>query len=198
MSEYRRRGVVRKGKYAPIHYVVARCTLPDGTRRYGLFAMDDVAREQMTERKMFEGTEWKCEPKQVRNVYFWRLTHKLGQWLAENHDDFHGLDAHEALKQLQQKSGIGCNITRSDIRDNNGVLLYRVVSYQPLSLAFDLMEESEFRLLWEGAHEERGAGGWVGWMRRHLYPNMPEMTVKDIERLVIGREVEWADEIEKQ
>lgn len=187
MPEYKR-GVVRKGKYAPIHFTVQKATLEDGTRRYGLFAMDDVARSQMAERKMHNNSEWKCEVKQVRNVGFWRLIHKLGMWLAENHEDFDGLDGHGAIKELQQRSGIGCEVTRSQIRDNDGTLLYTVVSYRPLTLAFDLMDEGEFKMLWSG---ESGRGGWLGYLRKKLYPAMPEMSVEEMERLIMGRTVDW-------
>ena len=190
MSEYRQRGVVRKGRYAPIHFVAARAKLTDGTVRIGLFAMDDVAREQLAERKVGEGTEWKAEIKQTRNVGFWRMVHKLGQWLAEHHDDFEGMDGHSAVKELQRRSGIGCDVTRSDIRDNDGTLLYRVVSYQPQSLAFDLMDEGEFKMLWSGSS---GKGGWLGYLRKNLYRNMPDMTVEEIERMVMGRVIEWSD-----
>lgn len=187
MPEYKR-GVVRKGKYAPIHFVVKKATLEDGTRRYGMFALDDVARTQMAERKMHDNSEWKAEVKQVRNVGFWRLVHKLGQWLAENHEDFEGMDGHSAVKELQQRSGVGCKVTRSDVRDNDGNLLYRVVSYQPLSLAFDLMDEGEFKMLWSG---ESGRGGWLGYLRKNLYRNLPDMTVEEMERLIMGGRVDW-------
>jgi len=186
-----KRGVVRKGKYAPIHWVVRKAKLEDGTVRLGMFAMDEEASRQCRERGMSDGSEWKAEIKQVRNAHFWRLVHRLGGWLADNVDDFEGLDAHAALKKVQEKSGIGCDVTRSDIRDNAGNLLYRVVSNQPLSLAFDLMDEGEFRMYWDGGKEARGNGGFLGWIRKRLYPGMNPLSVDEIERMIVGRVVEW-------
>lgn len=184
-----KRGVVRKGRYAPVHLVWRKATLPDGTVRLGAFAEDDVGRSHLSDRGYRDGSRVKGEFKEVRNTEQWRMVHVLGGWLAENHELFEGQDSHSAIKLLQAKSGVGCEFERYKMPEP---LNYTIVRAVPLSLAFDLMDQGEFRSYWDGGVEARGSGGWLGWMRKRLYPNMPKMTVDEIELMVMGRVIEWA------
>lgn len=188
-----KRGVVRKTDYNPIHFEVAKVTLETGETVGALIPLDDVALRACRERSMTIGSQWKAEVRQVRNLQLWRFAHLLGGWLADNHEVFAGDTAHDAIKRLQRLSGVGCTTTRSDIRDRDGDLLYRVVSHQPLSLAFDLIDEGTFRAFWDGGVEARGNGGWLGWMRHHLYAGMDAPDVEELEFLITGERDLWRE-----
>lgn len=186
-----KRGVVRKGKYAPIHFLVEVLTRPGSNEKVrALVALDDTARRQCAERKLSAGSIWKAEIKQPRNLEFWRLAHALGGWLVDNHEMFEGLDSHAAIKHIQALSKVGCNAVRYRVEDPTGK--YTIVRFEPLSLAFDLMDEGEFRTYWDGGAEARGNGGWVGWIRKNLYPDLNRPTVDQIEQMIVGKVVQWA------
>ncbi|MBW5800659.1 hypothetical protein [Halomonas elongata] len=74
-----------------------------------------------------------------RHLEFHRLAHALGGLVAENIEGFEGLDHHQAIKRLQEKSGEGCEITRTEV-PGFGVLEHRA----PYSIAFDEMDQAEF------------------------------------------------------
>lgn len=172
--------------YNPIHFEVAKVTLVDTGETVGaLIPLDDVALRACRERGMTTGSQWKMDAKRVRNLAQWRFAHLLGGWLADNHEMFIGLGAHAALKKLQMKSGIGCDSLRWKLEG------FTAVIYQPLSLAFDVMDEGEFRSYWDGGQEARGNGGWLGWMRTHLYAGMDAPTVDELEFMITGERVEW-------
>lgn len=188
------RGVKRPGRYAPIHFEWVKVVIEDtGESRMAMVALDDVAGRQCRERGYRPGDHVKAEIKQVRNLQFWRFVHLLGGWLADNVEDYEGLDSHEAVKKLQRDSGIGCDTTRSDVRDHDGKLLYRVVSHQPHSLAFDCMSEDVFRAHWDGGKEARGNGGWLGYLRRKVYAGMDAPSIDELERMIVGEVPAWVE-----
>lgn len=179
---------VRTDKYRPIHFEVRKLVDPQTGESFGaLVPLDDVAARACRERGMTIGSEWKAEIKQVRNLYLFRFAHLLGGWLVDNHELFVGLGAHDALKKLQVKSGIGCDQMRWKLEG------FTAVVYQPLSLAFDLMDEGEFRTYWDGGIEARGQGGWLGWIRRELYADMEAPRIEELEFMVTGERDLWRE-----
>lgn len=111
-----------------------------------------------------------AEIKKPRNPLFHRLVHRFGTLLAQNLDEFHGVDAHTVLKRLQIEGGIGCDQMRVDISavwpvvvewvgENLGAPFATVLSSSlealgagaakvnvniPRSLSFESMDEGEF------------------------------------------------------
>lgn len=78
-----------------------------------------------------------------RHPGFHRLAHRLGVLVANNIEDFEGLDGHQALKRLQVEGNISCDelpvfliIYDQKIKVNQRI---------PRSLSFSSMDEGEFR-----------------------------------------------------
>ena len=83
--------------------------------------------------------------KQPRNVAFHRLAHALGNLLRDNVEAMQGLTGHDALKRVQRESGVCCERIEIDLGP-----LGKVTVMQARSLAFDEMDEDEFRVFFDG------------------------------------------------
>ena len=79
---------------------------------------------------------------QPRNPRFFRLAHQLGALIRDNVPSFELLTSHQVLKRLQFESGVECDDMEMRI-PNVGMTTVRV----PKSLAFDSMNEADFRHL---------------------------------------------------
>ena len=75
-----------------------------------------------------------------RNPGFHRLAHALGKLLADNLDEFDGMEAHGVLKRLQIEGNIACNAI-AVVFPGVGPCEYRI----PQSLSFASMDETAFR-----------------------------------------------------
>lgn len=95
--------------------------------------------EMIRERGVTIGQMLRADLTKPRNPEFHRLAHALGDLVRKNIEGFEECTAHGAIKRLQEVSGIGCDITRTEI-PSVGVL----VSKQPRSIAFDSMDQGEF------------------------------------------------------
>ena len=89
-----------------------------------------------------------------RNPGYHRLAHALGQMVADNIDEFAGMDAHATLKRLQMECGIGCEEIAYKVHGMT------VVQRVPLSLSFESMEEDEFRAVFSGICRHLAATYW--------------------------------------
>lgn len=130
---------------------------------------DDLSRQRIKDKRLSLGEVVFAEIKKPRNPRFHALAHALGNLIAESLDDFTGMDAHRVLKRLQIESGVCC--------DEIGYRLQGmwIVQRVPQSLAFDSMDEGEFRAFMQGI-----AG--------HLIDNYwPNCTHEDIQSLVHER-----------
>jgi len=134
----------------------------------------------MREGKFVNGSEWRGELKCKRNVKFWRLAHVLGYWLADNVEGFEGKPAHEALKSLQEQSGIGC-VEEAFTIDMGDLGKYSGVRKVAESLNFEDMDESRFSELWDGG---TGEGGWLGWLRREKWGLLSAEQIEDVEMIL--------------
>ena len=79
---------------------------------------------------------------QPRNPRFFRLAHQLGALIRDNVPSFELLTSHQVLKRLQFESGVECDNMEMRI-PHVGMATVRV----PKSLAFDSMNEGDFRHL---------------------------------------------------
>lgn len=106
---------------------------------------DQLSQEVCRARKYRVGDILSTDMKKPRSYVQWKKAHKLGQLLAENLDDFAGMDAHRVLKRIQVETGIGCD--EMPIKaEGLGMVIYRI----PRSLAFDQMEEGVFQETYAG------------------------------------------------
>ena len=153
--------VVRK-MVDPVTGEVAGCLVPDGWINNNL----------LRERKYKTNDLLRATINHPRNTKFHRLVHQLGALCAKNIDAYSHLDGHSVIKQLQRETGIACETQSIDaspvvsaILAAAETLLGSVATKMlksvlpeiktidvlvPQSLAFDCMDESDFRALWDG------------------------------------------------
>lgn len=161
----------------PIIFVVERLVRPGTGEAVGaLVPSTTLDQRLMRERKYHIGTELRADLKNVRNVKFWRLSHVLSAWLADNVDGFDGLACHDALKKLQTDSGIGCAEESFDLGT-----LGKVTRTVAESLNFFDMDEGRFSELWDGGN---GEGGWLGWLRRTKWGGLDPASVDEVEEML--------------
>lgn len=158
-------------KKRPTRYAL-RCVVSDGRR--ALIAADDLARAKLQAKGIGIGDVVFAEIKRPRNPRFNALAHGFGRLVAENIDDFSNMDAHAVLKRLQIESGVGC--------DEIGFRLQGmwVVQRVPQSLAFESMDEDEFR------------GVFAGLCRHLIAKYWPSETTESIEQMALMMPAEAA------
>lgn len=83
--------------------------------------------------------------KKARNPGFHRLAHHLGSLIAENLEDFEGMDSHAVIKRLQWEANVGCDEFGAKA-PGLGLVMIRT----PRSLSFASMDEGEFQQVIEG------------------------------------------------
>lgn len=138
--------IARKRKARPIYLTVQRLVDPRTGEEIGaLVPAHPIDLRLLRERKFHVDREVRAELKQPRNVAFHRLAHALGHLLVDNVEAFRDLGAHEALKRVQRDAGVCCEPFEIDLGP-----LGKVQAMQARSLAFDEMDESEFRAFFDG------------------------------------------------
>lgn len=130
----------------PIYFVVQRLADPKTGELIGaLVPAHPVDRRLMRDRKFEVGREIRAELKQSRNPAFHRLVHAVGTLLVDHCEGFESLTSHDAIKRVQREAGVMCESMEIDLGT-----LGRVPVSVPRSLAFDELDESEFREFFEG------------------------------------------------
>jgi hypothetical protein len=141
----------RRPVYATIRPVA---DLETGEERLGILAMHPIDRRLLTDRGYRTGDELRLEIKRKRNVGFHRLFHVIGNLLVDNVEGFEHLSSHDAVKRVQTKAGVCCDVQMVDM----GTIKFGDVSVPvgevPVnvarSMAFDEMDEDEAGLLFNG------------------------------------------------
>lgn len=160
-----------------IYFTVQRVVIPETGESVGALVPSTVwDMRAMRERKFTVGSLLRGEVHRSRNVKFYRLAHVLGAWLADNVEGFEGLTQHDALKRLQELSGVGCELVTYEI-PGVGTLQ----RHEAESLNFEDMDEGRWQELWDGGN---GEGGWLGWLRREKWGLLSSDQVDDVEALV--------------
>ena len=165
----------------PVQLVVMQLVVPETGELIGaLVPAHPIDRRILRERKFHSGKVLRADLKQSRNPKFYRKAHVLGGFLADHVEQFEGLGAHDALKRLQELSGIG---VEEEVFDLPGIgQLRRNVAE---SLNFDDMDEGRFAQLWDGGN---GEGGWVGWLRREKFGGLDAQSREEVELLIAGEQ----------
>lgn len=101
-----------------------------------------------------------------RSPGFHRLAHRLGTLVANNIEDFEGLDGHQALKRLQWEARIACDSMEVRVA---GVGKADVIT--PRSLSYASMDQSEFESVMRQFSEYIARTYW------------PDMTPQQIEEM---------------
>ena len=95
-----------------------------------------------------------AEIRKPRNPGYHRLAHALGQIVADNLDEFEGMDSHATIKRLQLEAGIGCEAIAYKV---NGMSIVQSI---PLSLSFESMDQSEFESVFMGICRHLAKACW--------------------------------------
>ena len=95
-----------------------------------------------------------AEIRKPRNPGYHRLAHALGQIVADNLDEFEGMDSHATIKRLQLEAGIGCEAIAYKV---NGMSIVQSI---PLSLSFESMDQSEFESVFMGICRHLAKAYW--------------------------------------
>lgn len=168
---------VKKVRERPVFFQVMQVTIPETGESVGaLVPLHPIDRRSMRERKYRVGTELRADLRASRNVKFWRKAHVLSGWLADNVEMFSGKSQHDALKFLQEKSGIGCALVEYDLPGFG-----KMTRAEAEPLDFDQCDEGRFTELWDGGN---GEGGWIGWLRREVFGGLDEVSREEVERII--------------
>jgi len=140
-QEARTKKLGTKAKKRPRIYLQVRAVIDKetGEERLALVAEDGIQRAAMKERGFKRGQRVACDVFPERCYSQWKQAHKLGTLLVLNVEGFENLDAHKALKKVQQEGDIECEHVTIDV-PGFGPLR----ASTPRSLAFDEMGQDDF------------------------------------------------------
>lgn len=160
-----------------IRVTVMKLVNPETGELIGALVPDHpIDRRSMKERKFHVGKQLRATLRQDRNPMFWKKVHVLGGWLADNVEQFSGLDMHSAVKRLQELSGVGCETVEYDIPG-----VGKLTRTEAQSLNFSDMDEGEFNTLWDGG---TGDGGWIGWLRANVFGGLAAASREEVEEII--------------
>ena len=135
-----------------------------------LYPSDDYTTERLRAKGYHVGDVLSATLTKQRSPGFNRLAHQLGALVGQNIEEFGGLDAHKVLKRLQIESGVACEETAIKI-PGYGMMMHRT----PQSLAFDAMDEGEFRECMTGLSR---------WISTQYWPQMDEDQILNMASLM--------------
>lgn len=171
----------RKLRDRDVRVTVMRMVDPDSGELVGcLVPTHPIDVRSMRERRFTVGKELRATLRQDRNPMFYRKAHVLSGWLADNVEAFSGLSQHDALKKLQELSGIGVESVEYDLPG-----IGKLTRTEAESLNFADMDEGRFNELWSGAD---GHGGWIGWLRREVFGGLDAASREEVELIIQRRE----------
>lgn len=168
-----------------VYFTVKRMVDPDTGELVGCFVPSHpVDARSLRERGMNVGREVRCKDiKQSRNPKFFRLAHVLGGFLADHVEGFEGLGQHDAVKKLQELSGVGC-CEEAFTMDLGSLGIHAGTRRVAESLNFDEMDEGRFTELWDGGHQAGHEGGWLGWLRKEKWGLLSPEQIEDVEAML--------------
>lgn len=158
----------------PIYLVVKRMIDPDTGEVVGCLVPDGYINNLLMRQRKFRVNEVvRATITNPRSEKFHRLVHQLGTVVRQNIDGFESIESsHEAIKILQRDSGVCCDvhqIVATPIIDSMIKVAAKILGDAaakmlaavlpeikeipmnvPKSIAFDCMDESEFKELWGG------------------------------------------------
>lgn len=171
----------RKLRDRDVRVTVARMIDPETGEMVGcLRPTHPIDIRSMRERRFTVGKELRATLRQDRNPMFYRKAHVLSGWLADNVEAFSGLSQHDALKKLQELSGIGVESVEYDLPG-----IGKLTRTEAESLNFADMDEGRFNELWSGAD---GHGGWIGWLLREVFGGLDAASREEVELIIQRRE----------
>lgn len=163
----------RKFTDRPVYFVVRSMIDPATGEVCGcLVPNSPIDQRVMRERKYRTNDVLRATLHHPRNSKFHRLVHQLGTMVRQNIDGFHHMDSHSVVKQLQRESGVCCDLVTINASPVVTAILAAAESLlgevptrmlravlpeiqvidvlTPQSISYDCMDESDFRMLWDG------------------------------------------------
>lgn len=119
--------------------------LPLRVVKGGFEPADKYTTEHLKARKYAIGDIIFAHITKPRNPGFHRLVHRFGELVAQNIEDFEGMNAHAVLKRLQLEASIGCDEVALNF-PGIGPCNYRI----PKSLSYESMKQEEFQDIYSG------------------------------------------------
>ena len=181
--EARKRCKQRKFTDRPVYFVVRQMADPSTGEVVGCLVPASWADNRLLrERKYRINDHIRATLTHPRNSKFHRLVHQMGTVARQNLEGFEHMDSHAAIKKLQADSGVYCEprevsatpvvaailaSARHLLGDGAARMLSAVLPeietvtiLVPQSLAYDCMDESDFRQFWEGICQHLIARYW--------------------------------------
>lgn len=157
-------------KDRPIYFTVRRMVDPETGEESGCLVPASWADNQiMRQRAYRKNDQVRAVIQHPRCTKFHRLVHQLGTMIRDNVPGFEHMDSHAVIKRLQAESGVYCEDVQADARpivraicEAFGGTMYHAQVKTALdgielltakigrSIAYDSMDEEEFRQFWEG------------------------------------------------
>lgn len=105
----------------------------------GFIPADQSTVARLRERRFSSGDIVFAEFRKPRNPKFHRLAHALGRLVAENIEQFEGMDPHRVLKRLQIEANVGCDEMAIYVPG-----VGKCLHLAPRSLSYESMDQGEF------------------------------------------------------
>lgn len=137
----------------------------------GMTPADATQASLLNSMKIKNGDVLTVDVKLIRSGRFNNLVHKIGELVAQNIEQFTGLDAHTTIKRLQLEGCIECDIVAIQL-DGYGLVEQRI----PRSIAFDRMSEVRYREAAQAICELVQRKYWQG-LDEHKIERMAELFV---------------------
>lgn len=137
-----------------------------------LVPADGYTQKQLREKGFRRGDLVLARLSKPRTPWYHRKVHLFGQLIAENVEDFEGLDAHQVLKRLQLEANIGCDEMALNF-PGVGPVTYRI----PRSLSFANMDQTEF---------EQVYGQMCAYVVKRYWPGLDESQIEQMAELLEG------------
>lgn len=135
-----------------------------------LVPADGFTARRLRERGYRVGDLLSASLSKPRNPGFHRLAHQFGALLADNLDEFEGMDAHAALKRLQWEANIGCEEMGVQV-PGVGYAMIRI----PESLSFASMDEGRFREVYRAM---------TRWVAKRYWPSLTPEKIEEMAELM--------------
>lgn len=117
--------------------------------------LDEATKERLRAKGYRMGDILSATLRKARNPQFHRLVFAIGRMVAENIEDFSGMDAYHVIKRLMLESGIGVEYLQIKMP---GIGLVEVREVR--SISFDECEEGEFQEIARGLCRHIAAQYW--------------------------------------
>lgn len=166
-----------------------------------LVPLDWANQQLMRERGYKQGDVIRAVLTQPRNNNFHKLVHQLGTLVKRNIEGFENYTSHEVIKKLQRESGVFCHVSTIDAAPVVSAILTASESVlgevptkmlsavlpeiktieltEPESMAFDSMDEGEFRQLWAGI---------CGYLVTRYWPDLSVEQITEMAEMLPQRE----------